>query len=599
MLKSIRWRFIAIYFTLVLVAMMIVGLFIGNRLEDTQIQSMEEDMIRTASTMLSSTENFSNLTTEAQTQEIQQLLEEWKVNSNYQLYAIYNYEDPQIIASVNVNSLVENREALGYKEFDPELILTAFSGDEAERKIFYQNDRLSEMHVVHPIYDYEGEIDGIFYIIGNLDNINNLLLDSQRIIINATLVALVGSILLGLLLSTSITGPITDLTKKVGVVAQGNFSQKVEVKSDDEIGQLASMFNFFTDELQETISEMEIERAKLDTIFDYMAEGVIALNVNNELIHANQVASEILELNKEDLSKNKINLSNLNIFNIDYNNKSSLEGVVSTDIDDRHYNLIYGPYLDDEEIASGIIIVFQDVSKEHTLDEIRKDFVANVSHELKTPLTTIKTYTETLLATEIDRETSNRFLQTIDTETNRMTRLVKDLLELSNIDNKSSKLNLERINIYKLIKNCLAGLEVLKEEKDIKLDLKIQKEEIEITSDRNSLEKIVMNIISNAYKYSNDKGKVVIELMDLKERVKIIIKDQGVGIPYADQKHIFERFYRVEKGRSRKAGGTGLGLSISKELVEKLGGTISIKSKPNIGTEVTLIFLKDVTYNDR
>ncbi len=599
MLKSIRWRFIAIYFTLVLVAMMIVGLFIGNRLEDTQIQSMEEDMIRTASTMLSSTENFSNLTTEAQTQEIQQLLEEWKVNSNYQLYAIYNYEDPQIIASVNVNSLVENREALGYKEFDPELILTAFSGDEAERKIFYQNDRLSEMHVVHPIYDYEGEIDGIFYIIGNLDNINNLLLDSQRIIINATLVALVGSILLGLLLSTSITGPITDLTKKVGVVAQGNFSQKVEVKSDDEIGQLASMFNFFTDELQETISEMEIERAKLDTIFDYMAEGVIALNVNNELIHANQVASEILELNKEDLSKNKINLSNLNIFNIDYNNKSSLEGVVSTDIDDRHYNLIYGPYLDDEEIASGIIIVFQDVSKEHTLDEIRKDFVANVSHELKTPLTTIKTYTETLLATEIDRETSNRFLQTIDTETNRMTRLVKDLLELSNIDNKSSKLNLERINIYNLIKNCLAGLEVLKEEKDIKLDLKIQKEDIEITSDRNSLEKIVMNIISNAYKYSNDKGKVVIELMDLKERVKIIIKDQGVGIPYADQKHIFERFYRVEKGRSRKAGGTGLGLSISKELVEKLGGTISIKSKPNIGTEVTLIFLKDVTYNDR
>lgn len=599
MLKSIRWRFIAIYFTLVLVAMMIVGLFIGNRLEDTQIQSMEEDMIRTASTMLSSTENFSNLTTEAQTQEIQQLLEEWKVNSNYQLYAIYNYEDPQIIASVNVNSLVENREALGYKEFDPELILTAFSGDEAERKIFYQNDRLSEMHVVHPIYDYEGEIDGIFYIIGNLDNINNLLLDSQRIIINATLVALVGSILLGLLLSTSITGPITDLTKKVGVVAQGNFSQKVEVKSDDEIGQLASMFNFFTDELQETISEMEIERAKLDTIFDYMAEGVIALNVNNELIHANQVASEILELNKEDLSKNKINLSNLNIFNIDYNNKTSLEGVVSTDIDDRHYNLIYGPYLDDEEIASGIIIVFQDVSKEHTLDEIRKDFVANVSHELKTPLTTIKTYTETLLATEIDRETSNRFLQTIDTETNRMTRLVKDLLELSNIDNKSSKLNLERINIYNLIKNCLAGLEVLKEEKDIKLDLKIQKEDIEITSDRNSLEKIVMNIISNAYKYSNDKGKVVIELMDLKERVKIIIKDQGVGIPYADQKHIFERFYRVEKGRSRKAGGTGLGLSISKELVEKLGGTISIKSKPNIGTEVTLIFLKDVTYNDR
>lgn len=579
--------------------MMIVGLFIGNRLEDTQIQSMEEDMIRTASTMLSSSENFSNITSIEEQEEIQNLLDEWKVNSNYQLYAIYGEENPRIIASVNVNQVVDNTGALGYKEFDPELVLTGFSGEKPERKLTYQNERLSEMHIVHPIFDYEGEIDGIFYIIGNLDNINNLLLDFQRIIINATLIALIASIFLGLLLSSSITGPITELTKKVGVVAQGNFSQKVEVKSDDEIGQLASMFNFFTDELQETISEMELERAKLDTIFDYMAEGVIALNVNNELIHANQVASEILELDREDLSKNKINLFNLNIFDIDYNNKSSLEGVVSTDIGDRHYNLIYGPYLDDSKTASGIIIVFQDVSKEHTLDEIRKDFVANVSHELKTPLTTIKTYTETLLSTDLDRETSKKFLQTVDTETDRMTRLVKDLLELSNIDNKTSNINLERINVYNLIKNCLNGLELMKEEKNIKLEFRVQKEYLEITNDRNSLEKVIMNIISNAYKYSDDYGKVVIELIDMKERIKIIIKDQGVGIPYSDQKHIFDRFYRVEKGRSRKAGGTGLGLSISKELVDKLGGSISIKSRPNIGTEVTLIFVKEVNNHDR
>ena len=594
MFKSIRWRFIAIYFILILVAMMIVGLFIVNSLENTQLDSIEQDMLRTASTMLSSSDNFSDVNLEEEDGQIQRLLDEWRVSSNYQLFAIYNEESPEIIASVNVNSPVENNKALGYKDLDPDLIILAFLGNIPERKISYQNERPSEMHIVHPIYDYEGEVDGIFYMIGSLENINQLLLDSQRIIINASLVALIGSILLGFLLSRSITGPITDLTNKVAVVASGNYSQKVDVKSDDEIGQLSSMFNFFTDELQETLSTMEIERAKLNTIFDYMAEGVIALNSQNELIHANQVASEILELDKENLSKNKINLANLNIFDIDYKNVQSLEGIVAAEIDDKHYNLIYGPYLDEFNKASGIIIVFQDVSKERNLDEIRKDFVANVSHELKTPLTTIKTYTETLLYNEMDSDTANNFLRTIDTETNRMTRLVQDLLELSNIDNKTSKINLERINICSLIKNCANSLEVLRNEKGIKLDIKNNNEDLEVLSDRDSLEKIIINIISNAYKYSYEDGKVKIDLQDLSNRFRITVKDNGIGIPYADQKHIYERFYRVEKGRSRKAGGTGLGLSISKELVEKLGGNIQIKSRPNLGTEVVLTFDKEV-----
>lgn len=544
--------------------------------------------------MISSSENFSNVDLEKDDGQIQKILDEWKVNSNYQLYAIYSEDRPEIKASVNVNSSVDNRGALGFKDLDPDLIIQGFSGNFPERKISYQNERPSEMHVVHPIYDYEGEVDGVFYMIGNLTNINNLLLDSQKIIINASIVALVGSILIGFILSKSITGPITDLTNKVAVVAKGDYAQKVEVKSDDEIGQLSSMFNFFTDELQETISSMEIEKGKLNTIFEYMAEGVIALNTSNKLIHANQVSSEILGLDRENISDNKINLTNLNIYDIDYKDPSTLEGVVSTEIDGKYYNLIYGPYVDENQMVSGLIIVFQDVSKEKNLDDMRKDFVANVSHELKTPLTTIKTYTETLLSNEMDRETSNSFLQIIDTETNRMTRLVKDLLELSHIDNKTNKINLERLNIFSLINNCINSLEVLRKEKGIKLEFKRASENLEIINDRDSLEKIIINIISNAYKYSNPDGKVKIELQNQNTKFRISVKDFGIGIPYTDQKHIFERFYRVEKGRSRKAGGTGLGLSISKELVEKLGGSIEIKSKPSIGTEVILTFDKEV-----
>lgn len=593
MFKSIRFRFIAIYFMLVLVAMMIVGLFIINRLEDTQLASMKEDMIRTASSMLSSSEKFSKFDWQEEQAEIQRILDEWKVNSNYQIYAIYNEENPVIVASVNVNTEVDGKPALGFKGLSPEMILLSFNGDIEERINSNRGNNLSEIHITYPILDYEGEVNGIFYMIGNLDSITSLLVDSKKIIINAAIVALVISIILGLLLSSSITGPISDLTRKVGVVARGDYSQKVEVKSDDEIGQLSAMFNFFTDELQETISNMEIERAKLDTIFEYMAEGVLALNSNNELIHANQVAKEILHLPGGNIEGEKINLSKLNIYNIDYSKKSSLEGVVSATIDDRHYNLIYGPYLDDLGIASGLIIVFQDISKERRLDEMRKDFVANVSHELKTPLTTIKTYTETLIETDMDKETNRRFLEIINAETNRMTRLVQDLLELSNIDSESSIFSLERFRLSEFLRNCIRSLEVMRSEKKIRLDLKNSSENLEIVSHRDSMEKIFINILSNAYKYSEDNGHVIVQVMDFKDTFSISIKDKGIGIPYADQKYIFDRFYRVEKGRSRKAGGTGLGLSIAKELVEKLDGTILIKSRPNYGTEVILTFHKE------
>ena len=198
------------------------------------------------------------------------------------------------------------------------------------------------------------------------------------------------------------------------------------------------------------------------------------------------------------------------------------------------------------------------------------------------------------LEKEMDRDTNQRFLGIINIETNRMTRLVQDLLELSNIDNKSSLKNVENIHLQGFINNCIRSLEVMRAEKNIKLSVKNINKDLEIINHRDSLEKIFINILSNAYKYSDDNGIVMIEVMDFKESFSISIKDEGIGIPYADQRHVFERFYRVEKGRSRKAGGTGLGLSIAKELVEKLTGTILIKSRPNYGTEVILTFPKIV-----
>lgn len=594
MLRSIKWRFVAIYFTLVFIAMIIVGVFIVNRLETTQIESMEADMVYTAATMLSSSEDLTNSDWIENRLGVQNILEEWKVNSNYQLYAIYDENIPTIIASVNVNSPVVGERALGHRAIDPEMLIQAFNGEKVERTIEKTNDERNEIHLSYPVIDSNGNVNGVFYMVGNLNSIYSLVDDARGIFINATLLALLITVALGFWLANSITVPISDLTKKISYMALGNFEQKVEVKSNDEIGQLASMFNTLTGKLSDTLVTMDIERAKLDTIFNYMAEGVIAVDTDNKLIQANQVAQELLKLEPEDVYGHKVQqLEKLNIRGVDYSDIKSLEGISSLAIEDRYYNVIYGPFLDELKRPSGIIIVFQDITKEHRLDEMRKDFVANVSHELKTPITTIKTYTETLIENDdMELDTRQSFLDIIDREADRMTRLVKDLLQLSNIDYDPNPFNYTEIHVESFIKGCLSSLELMRDEKKIIVEIKNFTKDLYLISDRDAMEKVVMNIISNAYKYTENYGKLVIELVENKETVRMSFKDNGIGIPYKDQRHIFERFYRVEKARSRQAGGTGLGLSISKELVEALGGNILLKSKPNIGTEIIVTLPK-------
>lgn len=594
MLRSIKWRFVAIYFTLVFIAMIIVGVFIVNRLETTQIESMEADMVYTAATMLSSSEDLTNSDWIENRLGVQNILEEWKVNSNYQLYAIYDENIPTIIASVNVNSPVVGERALGHRAIDPEMLIQAFNGEKVERTIEKTNDERNEIHLSYPVIDSNGNVNGVFYMVGNLNSIYSLVDDARGIFINATLLALLITVALGFWLANSITVPISDLTKKISYMALGNFEQKVEVKSNDEIGQLASMFNTLTGKLSDTLVTMDIERAKLDTIFNYMAEGVIAVDTDNKLIQANQVAQELLKLEPEDVYGHKVQqLEKLNIRGVDYSDIKSLEGISSLAIEDRYYNVIYGPFLDELKRPSGIIIVFQDITKEHRLDEMRKDFVANVSHELKTPITTIKTYTETLIENDdMELDTRQSFLDIIDREADRMTRLVKDLLQLSNIDYDSNPFNYTEIHVESFIKGCLSSLELMRDEKKIIVEIKNFTKDLYLISDRDAMEKVVMNIISNAYKYTENYGKLVIELVENKETVRMSFKDNGIGIPYKDQRHIFERFYRVEKARSRQAGGTGLGLSISKELVQALGGNILLKSKPNIGTEIIVTLPK-------
>lgn len=590
MFSSIKWKFIVVYFLLVFIAMVIVGIFIVGSLEDQQIGNVTNTMEQHIETMIGSSTYLATDNWIANREEIQNTIDEWRLGNTETLYVIYDVDNPTIIGSSSkqYESFI-GQNALSHKSIDPTLILKAFGGEKAESIIEEINENITNKHLAYPVYSEIGKINGILYMTSNLENVLLTVNESKSILTNATILALAITIFLGFLIASSITEPIRDVTKKAEKMAMGDFDQFVSVKSDDEIGQLASMFNHLTLKLKDTIKDMDLERSKLDTIFNYMAEGVIAIDTKGYIIHANPISLGILGLKAEDIFGEKIlDLKKIKLDRINYNNIASLEGSEITIINAQVFKIKYAPFNDEKNKVGGLIIVFQDITQEHKLDNMRKEFVANVSHELKTPITTIKSYTETLLSNDIDKEITRKFLSVIDSESDRMARLVKDLLQLSNIDYKKANWKKDEMSIGKTLQDILSKLELVIMDKNHEILLDIAENIPNIVADKDGIEQVILNIISNAIKYTENNGKIIIKAYSIDPEVIIKIKDNGIGIPEKDQARIFERFYRVEKGRSRDMGGTGLGLSIAKEIVEAHNGEIHLDSNIATGTEITI-----------
>lgn len=586
---SIKSRFILIYVVLVLISMFIASTFIIDRLENVQIETATSSMVRTMDTLATTTSAFFKDNNYETLPQLDATLKDWGISSEESAYIISPDKAPKILASTKNISPKESEDAYSVKFIEPKLVMDAASGKTREKIVEYENQKDVEKHIARPILSGDGSILAIIYMTRNLNSIYSVIDDSKVIITYATLISLITTSILGYFIANSITGPIRALTKKAKALAKGNFNQSIEVKSKDEIGELGMMFNFLTKELRESIEKMDLERSKLDTIFNYMAEGVIAIDRNNRLIHANSIAKKILNISEKDFYR-VINLKSINLNNIDYTNEESLRGEELTKIANSFYKIKYAPYKSDTFINSGLIIVLQDVDKEHMLDIMRKEFVANVSHELKTPITTIKSYTETLLDSDLDKDSQRNFLKVIDRENSRMSRIVTDLLYLSNIDYNKDNVSLESIDTYEFIAEAIESQSILIVQKNHKIELNIDMDIKDIYAERNGADQILTNIISNACKYTPENGKIVIDATNKDDLVEIKLADNGIGIPKEDLPRISERFYRVEKGRSRQMGGTGLGLSIASEMIKSFGGSLKIDSVFGEGTTVTLLF---------
>ena len=482
-----------------------------------------------------------------------------------------------------VASSTETHDRVVTDILNDELVIEGLLGNVMEKNIEISSD-VRTKDKVFPII-VRGEQEGIIYLRYDLKDIYNSLKSTRKIILQAILTSLGVTILIGFLISKSITDPINEITERASRLAEGDFSQLVEVRSEDEIGVLSKTFNFLTTELKQSISDISREKSKLEAIIEYMEDGLVAINAEGEIIHYNPKALELLGV--EAVMDSDVIGDLMSVYNSGRLNNDV--GTKNIKYKERILKVNFAPFLDDASNKVGAVFVLMDITEEERLENMRREFVANVSHELKTPLTSIKSYTETILDGVGDAEMERTFLEVVNSEADRMARLVRDLLELSNFDSSSIKLKREKHNINRLVNNCIIKVKMTAEQKKQAIVKQLTDVPVEAMIDYDKIEQLVLNILSNAIKYTSDEGIIEIDLTSREKDFSIKIKDNGIGIPEEDIERIFERFYRVDKARSRMLGGTGLGLSIAKEITEAHGGYIQIESVYGQGTTVAII----------
>ncbi len=447
-----------------------------------------------------------------------------------------------------------------------------------------------------------GGVKGSIYLVAKVENVFTQMQEINDIFISGTVIALAITAILGILLAQTVAKPISDMRKHALAMARGNFTRKVKVYGYDEIGQLAITFNNLTKKIQEAQSTTEGERRKLSSVLSNMTDGVIATDRRGRVILINEPAVKMLNVSRETvLSQPIVPLLGLEE---QYSFEDLLEEQDSVNLDysteKNHYILRANFSVIQKEtgFVNGLITVLHDITEQEKIDKERREFVANVSHELRTPLTTMRSYLEALAeGAWQDEEIAPNFLEVTRNETERMIRLVNDLLQLSKMDSRDYQIKKEWIDFVVYFNRIIDRFELSKE-RNVKFQRTLPNHDIFIEMDEDKLTQVLDNIISNALKYSPEGGVVKFSIEESEDKITVSISDQGVGIPKADLEKIFDRFYRVDKARSRKLGGTGLGLAIAKEVVNAHGGDIWASSVEGKGTTIAFTLPYNHSYED-
>ncbi len=438
---------------------------------------------------------------------------------------------------------------------------------------------------------------GVVYIRASLESVYDSISKITAIYLVAAIIAVGLGLVLSIVISRAITVPITEMKEQTIRIARGDYSGQVQIYGNDELGQLASAVNNLSVRVEEAQESTESERRRLNSVMAHMTDGVIATDRRGNVTIINETAVEFLDVD----SDQAIGQSVLDILNIRkrYTLRDLLEDPdeIMLDFSTDDHDLILQAYFSliqrESGFISGLACVLHDVTEQQKIDQDRKQFVSNVSHELRTPLTSVRSYIEALSdGAWQDPEIAPKFLKVTQEETDRMIRMINDLLTLSRMDSGTQKLNLELVNLNELFNYVLNRFDMIidsneqndRSDKHYTIKREFTKRDLWVEIDTDRFTQVLDNIMNNAIKYSPDGGIVTCRLIETHNNVILSIADQGLGIPRADIPHVFDRFYRVDKARSRAQGGTGLGLAISKEVIQSLGGKIWVESREGHGS---------------
>lgn len=586
--QSVQFKLVIMYLLLIIVAMQVIGAYFVRELEG-QLEKNFQDSITNSITLLdynAREEIIKNSDNSVKLQnDIRELLVDYSRASSNLIEVRIVDDKGKILGTSNLN----NQGIVGQKSNDPLVKRTLSLGTTSEDKIYKdESNKNNRVWVNVSSIKNKGQVIGAIYLVADIESVYKQVDDITNIFITGTLIAMIITAVLGILLSRTITKPIIEMKRQAYAMARGNYSRKVKVYGVDEIGELADSFNTLTKRVQEAQAMTEGERRKLSSVLAYMTDGVIATDRRGKVILINTPAEKMLRVKHESANGRSI----IDVLDIgdtyQFEDLMEVDGSLTMDRStlDKPYVLRANFSVIQRETGfnNGVIAVLHDITDQEKVDQERRDFVSNVSHELRTPLTSMHSYLEALSdgAWE-DKEIAPRFLEVTQNETERMIRLVNYLLKLSRMDGGREQLEKSFVNFTDFFNHIIDRFEMMKKE-TIMFKRHIPREPVIIEIDEDKVMQVLDNIISNANKYSPDGGRISFYLKKFEDEIEVSIADEGLGVPDEDLANVFDRFFRVDKARSREMGGTGLGLAIAREVIEAHGGRIWAERNKTKGT---------------
>ncbi len=600
--KSLQLRLIVIFSILISVILLGMGIISVVKIEEIYYKGFIEEMVNTIAGFGLNIKTIKLEADQNQMFDIN-LIQGPKQEKDYKQVIEKIYDNFNIYFSINSKSrsgMIVDEEfkdiITGGKYDIPKGVIEAIKnvGEKNEVYSSYNDEKGDYYWFIYVIDDEISDNENHYIIVmQSKEYIKREMTQIRLIYVGMILIMVAVTLIIIGIIARDITKPIEVLTNKAEMIAEGNISYITlsEKKAVGyEISKLIDTFNLMASQIQNNMNEISTEKSKLETILMHLTDGVLAFNLNGRLVHANLIAKKMLDIKDErtfeDIFKKfKININMEKIIYLE--DWTSSEEMIN--VNEKVLNFFFAPFRNEKDKPNGIVVVIQDMTKQAKLDDMRKEFVANVSHELKTPITSIKTYSETLLdQEELDDESKKKFLGVILTEANRMTRLISDLLQLTKFDYKKVAWNRIRFDIKELTKQICDKHQIQAEKKEQLVECYVTSNVPDVFGDRDGIEQVITNILTNSIKYTPENGSIKVYVGAVHDDAYIKIIDNGIGIPKEDLPRVFERFYRVDKARSREMGGTGLGLPIAKEIIEENGGSIDIKSEVGKGTEVII-----------